>query len=267
MVNNLIKRVLSALVLVLILIPLCIAGGKSFTIAVSLMALFAFAELLDLKKSHSKIPNGIVLVAACILILLIVYEYDVAGGIPYVILSFLSLVLLLPTLFPYKKGEYETKDAFYLIGCICFLGVSFHSVLALRSESLLLFGYVLSIPIITDTMAMLFGKLLGKKKIAPVISPNKTYAGAIFGSLFGTIFPTMIYYFFISKESIFLILGISFVLSILGQMGDLLFSKIKRENDIKDFSNLIPGHGGILDRFDSFLFVVLLFLILKGFIG
>ncbi len=259
------KRVISAVVLALILIPLFIAGGRAFTIAVGILSLLALKEIIDLKQSHNKIPNGIVLIAMCALFFLVIYNFDTINGIPGVILAILSFVFLLPTLFPYKKGDYETKDAFYLMGVLVFLGISFHSVLVLRNENLYLLCYILSIPIFTDTFAMLMGKWFGHKKITPVISPNKTYAGCVWGAIFGTIGPTILYYFLISNQNIIGILLQSFILSIISQFGDLLFSKMKRENEIKDFSNLIPGHGGILDRFDSFLFVILAFMIWKGF--
>ncbi len=261
------KRVLSGIVLMLLLVPLFLAGGRVFTIAVGIISLLAFKELMDLKESHSKIPNGILLVSICALLFLVFYDFDTNGGVPYIIIAILSLIFLLPTLFQYKSGEYETKDAFYLIGVLAFLGMAFHSVLVLRNDNFYFLIYLILIPIATDVFSFLIGKTFGKRKIAPVISPNKTVAGSIWGSIFGTIVPTICYYFLISKENILMIMGLSFTLSVFGQLGDLLFSKIKRENHIKDFSNLIPGHGGVLDRFDSFIFVILTFMILKGFIG
>jgi phosphatidate cytidylyltransferase len=66
----------------------------------------------------------------------------------------------------------------------------------------------------------------------------------------------------ISNEYIIKVIIITLILSIVGQFGDLLFSKIKRENEIKDFSNIMPGHGGILDRLDSLMFVILAYIIL-----
>ena len=82
----------------------------------------------------------------------------------------------------------------------------------------------------------------------------------------GTLVPTIFYYYFISAEPIWFLLIMSFILSFISQLGDLLFSKIKRENDIKDFSNLIPGHGGVLDRFDSAICVVLAYILFLQFI-
>lgn len=263
------KRILSAIVLTAILVPLVVAGGKPFLITIGVLAIISLKEIIDLPKSHSKIPNGIVLLAMITLLLLIFYEYEITapfGGPSTMTLALMSLTFLLPTMLQYKKGEYETKDAFYLIGVLLFLSTAFHSVIVLRAENINLLVYLLLIAICTDIFAYFIGSFFGKRKIFPNISPNKTYAGCIGGAILGTIIPVLFYYFVISKEQIVGILIITFLLTIVTELGDLLFSKIKRENGIKDFSDLIPGHGGILDRFDSFIFVALAYMILIRFI-
>ena len=118
----------------------------------------------------------------------------------------------------------------------------------------------------TDTFAFFVGSMIGRHPLAPTISPKKTVEGAIGGLLMGTIIPTIFYYYFIKTSPIWLLLLISFILSFVSMLGDLVFSKIKRENEIKDFSNLIPGHGGILDRFDSIIFVILAYILLIQFL-
>ena len=112
----------------------------------------------------------------------------------------------------------------------------------------------------TDTFAYFGGSLFGRNKLIPSISPNKTVEGSICGSLMGTIVGSIFYYFVIGGNLIEIII-VSFILTILAQVGDLFFSSIKRYYKIKDFSNLIPGHGGVLDRLDSVLFVILGFLL------
>ncbi len=263
------KRILSGIVLALILIPIVIAGGKSFLIAVGIIAILGFKEFLDLRKSHANIPSGIALFSMVALLVLIFYEYEVHGqpsGISMTPLVTISIVLLFPTMCPYKNGTYETKDAFYLIGVLLFLSTAFHGVIYIRNRNIYLLVYLLLVSITTDVFAFFIGKYFGKKKIFPNISPNKTYAGSIGGAVVGTIVPTLFYSFVIARENIIAILVMSFILSVVTQFGDLLFSKIKRENGIKDFSDLIPGHGGILDRFDSFIFVVLAYMIIMRFI-
>jgi len=107
------------------------------------------------------------------------------------------------------------------------------------------FYLLLLISFINDSTAYIFGNLLKGPKIIPSISPNKTWSGTSIS-------------FLISLLMLLLILDLNIIfcifISSLFFLGDIYFSLIKRKNNIKDFSNLIPGHGGILDRVDSFLF-------------
>ncbi len=122
----------------------------------------------------------------------------------------------------------------------------------------------------TDTFAYLVGRKFGKHKMAPVISPKKSIEGAVGGVVFAAAFNVLILYLFtvgcrnIYDYSIFgdsnmkylYIIPISMVLSVISMIGDLAASVIKRNFGIKDYSQLLPGHGGIMDRFDSCVFVL-----------
>lgn len=120
--------------------------------------------------------------------------------------------------------------------------------------------YLLLVTIFTDTYAYFTGKLIGKNKLLEVISPNKTWEGSIGGTLVGTIIGVLFYQTVINPEvSLIPLIVITFLLSVIGQLGDLFFSAIKRYYNKKDFSNIMPGHGGILDRLDSIIFVMLAF--------
>lgn len=105
-----------------------------------------------------------------------------------------------------------------------------------------------------DTFAYLVGKNFGKRKLYEKISPKKTIEGLVGGMVFGTIAALIIA---ISTESLttFHWIVLSIIISVTGTIGDLVASKFKREANIKDSSNLIPGHGGFLDRLDSLIFV------------
>ena len=110
---------------------------------------------------------------------------------------------------------------------------------------------------VSDTLAYYSGKYLGKKKLCPEVSPNKTIAGSIGGLLGATIgcgiFGIVLGKYITGVEVIHYFL-IGALCGIMGQFGDLVASSIKRNVGLKDYGNLIPGHGGILDRFDSILF-------------
>ena len=110
--------------------------------------------------------------------------------------------------------------------------------------------------------ALITGKLVGKHKLVPKISPNKTIEGLLGGVIMGTFIASSFYHVFINPTiSLVMVILITTALSIVGQIGDLVFSMIKRYYNKKDFSNLIPGHGGILDRFDSIIFIALAFIL------
>ena len=152
-----------------------------------------------------------------------------------------------------------------MIASTLFIGFSFNLLIAIRNFSLSYIIYIFLIATITDTFALLTGRKIGKNHLAPSISPNKTIEGSIGGSIMGTFISSIFFLEVISPTAnLFGVILMSLVLSILGQIGDLVFSAIKRYYNTKDFSNLIPGHGGILDRLDSIIFIVLGFLIFLG---
>ena len=106
----------------------------------------------------------------------------------------------------------------------------------------------------TDTFAYFTGYFLGKNKLCPTISPKKTVEGAIGGIIGSTVSCIVFSMYFIEANLIYVAL-LGSIGSVIAQMGDLFASKIKRYIGIKDFGNIMPGHGGILDRFDSIIFV------------
>ncbi|MCX7715665.1 MAG: phosphatidate cytidylyltransferase [Clostridia bacterium] len=124
---------------------------------------------------------------------------------------------------------------------------------------------------ITDTSAYFTGVFLGKNKLAPAISPKKTIEGSI-GGVVGTMFFCGLYMlilnsFFHYGGDYFKIVVLGFIASILSQVGDLVASAIKRECGVKDFGTIFPGHGGILDRFDSVIFVAPVVFYFISYIG
>ena len=113
----------------------------------------------------------------------------------------------------------------------------------------------------TDTGAWLIGKNFGKHKLWPSVSPGKTIEGFLGGIALATIFSALYWWNFMPKmETNFLVC--LFILTIFSQVGDLVQSRLKRSFNIKDSSNIIPGHGGIHDRIDSLLFVMPFYLVI-----
>ena len=112
---------------------------------------------------------------------------------------------------------------------------------------------------LSDTLAFAFGRKFGRNKLIPEVSPKKTVEGALGGLLgsvvFNLIFGIVCSVAFKCTVFYFPLIALSLVAGVMSQLGDLAASCIKREHGIKDYSNLLPGHGGVLDRFDSVLFV------------
>ena len=256
------KRIISAIVMLAIVIPVVWYGGNLFRLGVGIVSILALKEMLDLKKSHHELPLLVSLVSVITLLLIVLAEYDgysIMFGVTYRGIAILLLSLLGLSIF-YDEKKYTATDALFLIGSIILLGVSFNAMILARMTDLYLLIYLILIFIFTDTFAMLMGMAFGRHKLIPKVSPKKTVEGSVLGSLIGTVVACVFYHFLVNPISVTVIL-VTLALSIIGQIGDLIFSKIKRENDIKDFSNLIPGHGGILDRLDSTIAIMLGFLL------
>lgn len=252
------KRVISAVIALAIVIPLYLIGGIPYRLGIALLAALAFKETLDLKESHHPYPGiitGMGFLGTELLVLLNNNGSYIYTGFSLMALSLIFLCLLIPTIFD-DKGKYTTRDAFYLIGTMLLIGIFFNLLISFRFAEKWLLVYLLLISTMTDTFAYFVGSLIGKHKIAPKVSPKKSLEGCIGGSVVGTAIASIYYYNVISSNiNIALLILMTLFLSILGQLGDLFFSKIKRENGIKDFSNIMPGHGGILDRLDSITFI------------
>ncbi len=260
------KRVISGIIMAFVLIPLIIIGKRPFIVACGMIGILALKELIDLKEHHKKIPDFMLLLSILSLLLLIFSEFDgygIAFGLSYRGIATTLLCMFLPCLF-YKNDTYTAHEAMYLSGSILFLGLVFNAFILIRNYDIWHFFYLILIPIVTDIFAMIIGKLIGSHKCSPVISPYKTWEGSICGTIVAVGVASIFYCNLIGGVSVLTVIGFTMYLSIIGQLGDLVFSKIKRENKIKDYSNLIPGHGGILDRVDSLIFVILAYIIIFG---
>lgn len=258
------QRAISAVVMLAICIPLLILGGLYFNIGIFLISMLALKEFLDMKEGKKKLPTFVKAISYIFLVILIganISSEVLTFQMDYRVISGLLLTFLVPTILYHDREKYSVNDAFYLIGGIFFLSLSMILLINVRSYSLLVLVYLLLITVMTDTFAYLTGMLIGKNKLLEEISPKKTWEGTIGGTVLAVFISTIFYCTVIDPEvSLTTIICIGIFLSILGQFGDLFFSAIKRYYGKKDFSNLIPGHGGILDRMDSIIFVLLGFM-------
>ncbi len=261
------KRVLSAILIVAVFIPFLLLGGLPFAIFMSVLGALGVYELIKVRETQKKFPMIMKIIAFVAVVFFTMLNYDSLDftlNINYQIMSIMIFLFLMPIVFINNNTKYNFDDSLFLMGIVLFVGLSFNLIVVTRNYDISYIIYLLLITTITDTFALFTGRLIGKHKISPKISPNKTLEGCIGGLFMGTFVASAFYITVInSSYSLVLIIMITALLSTIGQIGDLVFSAIKRYYDKKDFSDLIPGHGGILDRFDSLVFVTLAFIVIR----
>jgi phosphatidate cytidylyltransferase len=261
-------RVISAIILIAIFVPFLLIGGISFAVFMSIVSALGLYELLKVKEGKKKFPVLLKIIAYCMVVAFClnnVNSIEFQYTFDYRVVAFIIFIFLSPMVFINDTKRYNLSDALFLVGSVLFIGLSFNLIIITRNLDLNYLIYLLLITTITDTFALITGMLVGSHKLCPDISPKKTIEGLVGGVLMGTFVATAFYFTVISSSiSLVLLIFITAGLCLVGQLGDLVFSSIKRYYGVKDFSNLIPGHGGILDRFDSLIFVTLAFIILKG---
>ncbi len=258
-------RIISAIVMCLIIIPILIIGGLPFKIMAIVLAMASMYELIKVRKNKSEIPLIIRIVSYALLAVFVYLGTNVYSSnyeLIYKIMIAIFLVYFIPVVFINDTEKYSVTDALYVLGCTLFMGVAYNSFVLISNIDFFYLVYLILVTTITDSFAYFTGYFIGSHKLCEKISPKKTWEGAIGGSVVGTIVATFFYLFLINGEAnLFVVIGITLLLTIIGQIGDLFFSSIKRHYKTKDFSKLIPGHGGVLDRFDSIIFVVLTFIL------
>ena len=243
------KRVLSGVILFPIMAIIFIFGNTYFVdTLISIIAIMGLYEYYNAFKTKNKPVAVIGYIAAAMLAIIHVIPIDIALKVIAAIIPISILILFLKVIFSNMKTNISDIS-------ITFFGICYIVIF------LTAWG--------TDIFAYVVGKRIGKHKFTEV-SPNKTIEGCI-GGVIGAVLLSMVYTIVCNKIwnlqiNYIFITVISVILSIIGQLGDLAESSIKRYTEIKDTSNLIPGHGGMLDRIDSVLFIAPIAYFLLSFI-
>ena len=247
------KRVISALVAIPILIFFVIMGGYVFKVGICAVTAIALFEYINaFKKSSLSVITGVLAAAFVINTIMVFTGYAEANLLPFIYVT--AMVSMAVPIFVRKYNPISSAITFLgFMYVICF----FTLLIFIRDydQGQYVIWLVFIISWFCDTFAYYSGRFFGKKKLCPEVSPKKTVEGAIGGVIGGTI--GVILWWIIAPVE-----GISWyepvILGVLGtaasQIGDLVASLIKRYVGIKDYGNIMPGHGGILDRFDSILY-------------
>lgn len=239
-------RIISGIVAIALLFLIIYLGSPFFDIAmllVVLMGVFEYHKAADnLREGHMpRNMNYLFAFALCAVMVLNLPEFVTEVMFAYIAIMFCQFVL---------SRETKTKDAsLAMFGGLYVVFMLSH--LYYFSDSMYIW-YVFLIASGADTFAYFTGRAFGKHKLAPVLSPKKTVEGSV-GGVVGAM---ALVYLFANKfdgDHVIPLVVMAFAGSILSQFGDLIASKIKREAGIKDYGNIMPGHGGVLDRFDSIL--------------
>ncbi len=258
-------RILTAVVGIAAVIALVTAGGIPFTAAVFVVAGLAWMEYARMMKAVTSVYTRAALTAVALM--LAAAAFSLPLFLAAIICSFIGLLFLILVI-----GREDMEALLATVTGALYFGIGFGSFLYLRGgDDLLPVGTVVTIhggifllwfaligTWASDTFAYIVGKNWGRHKMAPHISPNKTMEGLVAGSL-GCVAACLLFsacFDFPLLPAFFL----SLMMAVSAPMGDLFESYVKRVCDIKDSGNILPGHGGIMDRFDSLLFAAPLML-------
>ncbi len=261
-------RIISGFVIMIIALVIIYIGGITMYIAGTLLSIIALREFYNAVGGKLTLQNYVSMVFSVFLFILTYNkntELLFVCAALYMLCNFLYLI-------KYHQ-EIELRDFFANVFGFIYIVPAFVVMVIIRDRTygalLLLMVFVSASA--TDTFAYFVGKAIGKNKLAPKLSPNKTIEGSVGGTLISTIVfvvavllinhygylvsnsPEQLL-FEIDTQTIVIITIIGLFMSILSQLGDLSASAIKRITGVKDYGHLIPGHGGVLDRMDSALF-------------
>ena len=257
-------RLGSGIVLMAITIALMVYGGFPLFWVLTVVSLIGLFELFRAVRMEKSFPAMIGYISSIVMdILILDGVYNVL--ILWMIVTLMVMMACYVILYPKYDSEQMTMVFFGLFYVTLML--SFVFKVRFLAGGILLVWLIYIGAWGSDTCAYCVGKLLGKHKLPSQLSPNKTIEGCL-GGIFGAALIGFLFALAFYRDTAYwwqfaLIGGIS---SVISQIGDLTASAIKRNHDIKDYGNLIPGHGGILDRFDSIIFTAPIVYILSVYL-
>lgn len=254
------QRVITATVALLVFIPIIWYGSFAIEATAALLAGIGVYELFRMKKLEITSFEGVLSIVGVIFLVLPKdkWFFFLPKTVDNFILFYVTVMILLGGLVA-SKNTYTISQAGFPVIASLYVGMGFQNFVAARQVSFFVLLYALLVVWSTDIGAYFIGKKYGKKKLIPAVSPNKTIEGSI-GGIVCAVVVAALYLLITPDKELFVyslptMLVLTAIFSVVGQFGDLVESSIKRHYDVKDSGNLLPGHGGILDRFDSLLFV------------
>ena len=255
-------RIITAIFAIAALICVVLAGDKIFGGVIFLLSIIAMREFLNCFNYTNYKPIKSIAYISTLLPLVVLFKDNIIVDITTIgfVLYITILALSLPIIF--KSSKYNIGDIAVTLFGILYIPFLFSFLTLTRElENGLYYIWMIFIGAsVTDTFAYFVGCSIGKHKLAPKVSPKKTIEGAI-GGLIGAVGVMSLYGMYLNTNVSdinipiihFVIIGL--IAAVVSQLGDLCASSIKRYVNIKDYGHILPGHGGILDRFDSIIFI------------
>jgi len=253
------KRTITAVCMMAIFIPICIYSGTIiFNIAMAVLSLIAVYEMISCVGAKKNIP---VVISSCILgaLMPMIPYFTSVFTLHIEMMCYIVYLILVFTFTVFSRGDADFTTVSAAFMGVFYISVSFTSIILLRKTGEYLYLLAFFGPWISDTFAYIVGRLIGKRKLIPEVSPNKTVAGSI-GGIIATAALFVGYGFVVAKladlsttPNIIAMAVAGAIVSVISQIGDLTASYIKRRYGVKDYGKLFPGHGGVMDRFDSVL--------------
>lgn len=251
-------RIITAIFALIVFLPILFLGGHYFFFTTAFLSALAVYEIVKITFKEFNLLLFILLT----LLIQSFFFVNLLQPNYYNLLIFVIVFCLFLTII-FSNHKIKIVDISTAIFLTLYIGVGFFALYNIRLMSLELVFYLLLTIWITDSGAYFGGMKFGKRKLSPNISPNKSIEGSIIGSCSSIIIALIFFFTTTIFNNIFEAILVTLVISVVGQIGDLIESAYKREYGVKDSSNLLPGHGGIFDRFDSVILsapVLLLFL-------
>ncbi len=271
MKTRIITGLLAALFAIGLLVLIGFGYASLLSPVVSIFSAIAVNEIMRVTKCQNKVLTACAVGFSAFVTPYIAFDFQKYMPVPTsAILTVYVLVMLIVMLKWYDKTKFENV-AFALFGSIAIpSAISFlfkvinmgeeNPDIFQRSHIVFLILIAMFAAWLTDTFAYFFGSRFGKHKLAPKISPKKSVEGAVAGVIGTTVVIVITYFicdkffFHLDTINVFMVIIASIIMCVMGMLGDLSASVIKRNYGEKDFGTLFPGHGGVLDRIDSFLF-------------
>lgn len=247
-------RIITAIAAILLFFPFVIFGGWPFYAIMAVISAIGLYELFKMRDmTNYPVPMMFSMVLLWVLLVPSIDAFEWIKQYQQEILLFVSLLLLSYTVL--VKNKFTFEDAGFMLLTAIYLGLGFHYFIEAQRAGLEFIFFAIIIILATDTGAYFSGRAFGRRKLWPEISPNKTIEGAIGGMALAVVLGVVFQFVFPVHDSIIVVILVSLIGSGIGQIGDLVESAFKRYYVVKDSGHILPGHGGILDRFDSWLFV------------